>query len=106
MRQRAYELGLNYEEQYIQSYPYLSWQIHSGAVGYERLSEEVLKYFFWWTQSISNDFFLEGTKISAKEMRISQTIDKFDEIMHDLQIHAGLILEIEGRKLKHQNKIL
>lgn len=74
--ERAEKLGPDYEELYVELYPFLSWHIHSGSTGYAGLKAETLESAFGLMHSTIQKVVLDATEICAEEMKI----DKIDNL--------------------------
>jgi len=99
IQKRAQDLGPEYEELYIETFPLFSWYIHSGSTGYAGLNEETLETCFGISHSIAQKVFLEATVICAEEMKISSAILGFKEIIADLRLTPGKVLVNEQIKI-------
>lgn len=82
-------LGPQYEELYIELYPFLSWHIHSGSTGYASLSADTFESAFGLMHSAIQRICLEATEICAHEMKIDRLDNlnmslksKMDELRH------------------------
>jgi hypothetical protein len=96
---RARNLGLEYEELYVEVYSLLSWYIHSGSTGYAGLSEETIEEAFGLAHIIAGKVFLEATRICA-EQKISKVIEGFRNMLDRVRLFPGKVL------LEEQIKIL
>lgn len=104
VRDRAHDLGLSYEELYVEEYQLLSWYIHSGAVGHVNVPEELFEIRFGLSHSHAQKTFLEATVTCAKEMKITIAIDWFQDAIADLRLTPGKVLVDEQIKILEANK--
>jgi len=104
IRERAHDLGLKYDELYHESYPLLSWYIHSGSTGYAGLSSETIEQCFGVSHSIAQKVFLEATVICAQEMKISLALDWFHKAIAELRLTPGKVLVEEQIKILEETK--
>lgn len=109
IRKRAQDLGLKYEKIYMEIYPQLSWQIHSGSAGYAGLKEEHFKAIFLLCNSNAQKIFLEATTICANLLKITIALDWFKKAVEDLSLTSGRVLVEEQIKIlenmKSQNTV-
>jgi hypothetical protein len=98
VRERASDLGLKYEELYVEAYPLLSWYIHSGSTSYVGLNAEAIEACFGISHSIAQKVFLEATVICAQETKISLAVDWFHDAIADLRLAPGKVLVEEQIK--------
>ncbi|MFH1537482.1 MAG: DUF5677 domain-containing protein [bacterium] len=106
VRSRANRLGLRYEEMYVESYPVLSWHIHSGSTGYAGLSEDTIEVMMGMAHLLALDVFLEATKVCSDEMKISKAIEWVPKTIDELKLTAGWILfGDEAKRLFEQGKL-
>lgn len=107
IRRRAHNLGLHYEEIYIELYPILSWYTHSGSAGYAGLDSKALEACFGLCHSTAQYLFLEGTLICAKIMKISKAIEDFNDMIDNLKIAMGkFFIEEKIKVLEKENQKL
>lgn len=104
IRERARDLGLEYEELYVKTYPYLSWYIHSGSTGYAGLDEKGIEGCFGLSHSIAQQIFLDATLICAQEMKISIAVEWFHNAIANLRLTPGKVLVEEQIKILENTK--
>jgi hypothetical protein len=101
VRERARLLGQ--ESMYVDSYPLLSWQVHSGGVATAGLSEDSLKASFGYSHSLIQRIFVDATSSCAKVTKIAQ-LDYFEEWMNSIELKTGQILLSEQMKLLDERR--
>jgi hypothetical protein len=106
--QRAKKLGPEYDELYIEFYPFLSWHIHSGSTGYAGLKPETLEAGFGLMHSMIQRVVLEATETCAEEMKIDK-IDNlakpFKPTIEDLRNSTDqILLQKHAEFLKQQSR--
>lgn len=104
VRERARDLGVGYEEMYVQAYPLLSWYIHSGSTGYAGLNAQAIEACFGISHSIAQKVFLEATVICSQEMKISLGVNWFHKAIADLRLTPGKVLVEEQIKFFEEAK--
>lgn len=104
VRERARDLGLSYEELYVEEYQLLSWYIHSGAAGHVNVPEKLFEIRFGLAHSLAQKIFLEATTTCAREMKITIAIDWFQDAIADLRLMPGKVLVDEQIKILEANK--
>jgi hypothetical protein len=78
VKQRASDLGKEYEEFYFEYYPQLSWHIHSVPTGYANMPNHSFEYMFVIMHNLMQKTILKSTTLVAYHLRINKTIDDFD----------------------------
>lgn len=104
VQERARNLGLKYEELYVEVYSLLSWYIHSGSTGYAGLSEETIEEVFGWAHIIAQQVFIEATLICAEELKISKVVEGFRDMVDRVRLIPGKVLLEEQIKLLKKGK--
>lgn len=90
--QRAREAGKQYEIWYVELYSGLSWHMHSGSVGYAGLSDDGMHALFGLAHRHIQLFFLQGTVLCAREMKLTKAIDNFFDLIERLETLPGEIM--------------
>jgi hypothetical protein len=92
MDERARDAGKQYETWYVELWSMLSWHMHSGSVGYVGLSESGMHALFGKSHRHAQLFFLNGTVMCAKAMKVSKAIDGFSDFIGRLETMPGEIM--------------
>jgi len=87
-KQRATQMdrflgGKENEGVYLETYPLLSWFIHSGSTGTSGMSEHAIESLFGWCHRITQECFKEATTICAKELKIDKAIEGFEKKLEE-----------------------
>jgi len=109
-RKRVSDLGVEYEQLYLEIYDWQSWYIHSGSTGYVGFDKETFEAVFGYSHAIVQRLFLEAILICGEELHL----DKIDNlkaslghIIEKLRLHPGVVLlqkDIEElKKLEPKN---
>lgn len=99
VKDRAKRLGPQYEELYIESYPLLSWSIHSGSVNYAGLNEDAIESCFGLSHSIAQRCFIEATTLITELMHIKEAVEGFNDILKELRLTPGKVIVKEQARI-------
>ncbi len=99
VKARSQQLGSVYEELYIESYPLLSWSVHSGSGSYSGLDEAAIESCFGHSHSIAQRCFLEATELTAELMHIKDAVEGFKDILENLRVTPGKVIVAEQARI-------
>jgi len=77
LRQRARDIGPEYEEIYLDTYPKLSWSVHAGATVYLNLEDRHFVEFFGICHDMIQKRFIKAMIETAKSLGIDKGINDF-----------------------------
>ena len=101
IRERTLKFGASYEEKYLYGYRIGCLSSHSGSGIYADLDADALESIFCLSHVLSQDFFLEATKICAKVMEISKAVGEFSEMVKELELMPDrVLLDIQISKIE------
>lgn len=92
MRRRLEMAGGEYASVHTELYRYLSWHVHGGGVGIQDATQDVLESLIGSAHAYAQKFFLRGTEICAKELRIAQALEDFFLKLKEAQALPGFRL--------------
>ncbi len=100
VRSRAEQLGDEVTELYLESYPLLSWAIHSGSAIYAGIGEDAIESSFGISHSLSQRSFLKAIKMTARTMQIDKAYKGLDDVLEELRMTPGrVIVEDQARRI-------
>lgn len=104
VKTRAKELSFEYLEEYLETYPIMSWHLHSGSTGYAGLDKDSFQTLFALCHSLAQRSFLNATRICAKEFCMSLVIDNLDDILQSLKLKPGEVLLEEHIRILNESR--
>ena len=106
LKKRASDLGEFYEALYVQLYPFTSWYIHSGSVGYAGIEPEGFGRILGVQADLLRVVLVEATVIVAKQFHLEKVVEKFHRVIDFLKVapeeylKEALMKKIEATKEK------
>lgn len=91
-RERADSLGEEFGETYRFLYPMTSWNIHAGFSGQEGLGVGTYSLYVAQFNAFSQDFFMEGLKVTARVLKLDAAISELGKQLNELGQVRGLAL--------------
>ncbi|MFH1201838.1 MAG: DUF5677 domain-containing protein [Candidatus Omnitrophota bacterium] len=99
VKTRAEKFEGIYYEFYLQSYPLLSWHLHSVAgAGYQRVDEKGFRTLYGTSHRLAHQMFIEATVLVAKEFHYYKVEPSFREWIEQIRLVPGLELLRKHRK--------
>lgn len=90
--QRPNDLGPEFQRLVNDGYDYRNWQLHSGAVGVNGLTDETLTALSANALHVVHTVAIGSLELIATELRVRQTIENFAVRIEDLRLIPGLVL--------------
>ena len=107
LRARVRDLGVEYEQMYVEISDWQSWYIHSGSTGFVGLNRETYEAVFGYSHVIVQKTFLKSILICGEELcldKIDNLRGSLKSIVKRLESHPGQVMlekDIEAlKKLK------
>lgn len=99
---RAKEAGKDYELLYHESFPLLSWYMHSSLAGFGGVTKEGLEVVFGKSHMLTVPLFLDATLLVARELKLLQAIPQLIDWVKEAELVVGqVIIEEQIKYLKN-----